>query len=113
MPKSAPVAEPVKGGNAAQEHQGIKAVPEYWIWDFRIGQAGQVQQPGNAQAAQSQIGQKQQEKLQAMVLMEKNIHQVMFFRFGAQLQRLVVDVVEMLIEQHLSCKGQVQHQTVD
>ena len=66
----------------------------------------------DAEAAHPQIGQDAHEDPDPVVLMEENIHQVVLFRFGPQLHGLVEDIMEMLVEQHLPGKGQVQHQAV-
>ena len=113
MPESPSVAEPVKSGNGPQENHRVVSVMEDGIEKVQVLEAGQLEQTLDTGPAQSQVGQDAQKDPGPVVLMEENVHQVVLFRFGPQLQSLVKDIMEMLVEQHLSRKGQVKHQAVD
>ena len=113
MPEGPPVPEPVKSGNGPQEDHRVVSVVEDGIEEVQILETGQLEQALDTGPAQGQVGQDAQKDPGPMVLMEENIHQIVLFGFGPQLHSLVEDVVEMLVEQHLSRKSQVQHQAIN
>ncbi len=112
MPEGAPIPEPVERRNAPQEDHGVVAVVEDGVEEIQVLEAGQPQKGLDAPGAHPQVGQDAQQDEGPMVLVEENVHQVVFLRFGPQFHGLVEDVVEVLVKQHLPRKGQVQHQTV-
>lgn len=112
VPERTPVPEPVEGRDAAQEDHRIVAVVEDGVEEVQVLEAGQPLKPLDALGAHPQVGQDAQEDPGAVVLVEENVHQVVLFRLGPQFHGLVEDVVEVLIEDHLPRKGQVQHQAV-
>ena len=112
VPERAPVPEPVEGRDAAQENHRVVAVVQDGVEEVQVPEAGQPQESLDARRAHRQVGQDAHEDEGAVVLVEEDVHQVVFLRLGPQFHSLVEDVMEVLVEQHLPCKGQVQHQAV-
>ena len=112
MPEGSPVPEPVKSRHSPQDDHRIVHILEHRAEKDQVLETGQLEQFTDAEAAEAQIGQNSCQDPDTMVLVEENIHQIVLFRFGPQLHGLVVDIVEVLVEQHFPGKSQVQHQTV-
>ena len=112
MAEGAAVAQPVKERPRSYEGCGIGAILPHRRIKLPIGQQGQRQKELAQLPTEPAIGQIPQENPAAMILVEKNIHEIHLVGIFPQPQGLVESIVEMKVKNHLAHESRIEQQQI-
>lgn len=104
----AAVAEKIKQQDHGDDKGGVEAVAQGTVVECGAGQDRRRQQGFGAEGDEGRIGNQSQKDEPAVVLVEKDIGQILFVGVFPQPHGRIIDVLEMIVENHLPGKGQIQ-----